>query len=554
MIVKFFKNRGGGSAKASIEYLIGKDGQRDKSRILAGNAEISRQLADSLDFKNRYTVGCLSFEESELDERTKYEIMAEFEKTVFAGLDKERYNILWVEHTDKGRVELNFFIPNVELESGNRFQPYYDRTDRGLIDAWKHTINHEYGLSDPNDPAKRQILSIADLPSDKKAFKNELNGLLEQMVADGMVNNRQEMVQAMRDLGLVVARTTKTAISIQDPAGGQNIRFKGAIYDELFDSARDSTTETKDYRARAEERYRANAQELSSRLTERTRYHQSRFGGTSEVAQSSIEQATSERKSADRAIDRPAGTAEQQRESTDNRQKSLAMGSAGLGGGGGAGANALEHDTSKEHHSTARRASEHQASQPAITNPSPNLSQSVGGSERRRNTLDRAEEPQESRIGQIDGRQTLNVTEVNDYDKSRIDDIKRKLEQRKRDFEQRKSTLDGAGERIRAVAQRLADTIHDIKDRLREVVERLTASQSTSLTVGKLWTVKELRDAGLTAKQAEQVSNAQKKTQIYGSSKNGERLQAFQQGVVNALSDGKLDQHIKDLQQQDKGR
>lgn len=554
MIVKFFKNRGGGSAKASIEYLIGKDGNRDKSRILAGNAEISRQLADSLDFKNRYTVGCLSFEESELAERTKYEIMADFEKTVFAGLDKERYNILWVEHTDKGRVELNFFTPNVELESGNRFQPYYDRTDRGLIDAWKHTINHDYGLSDPNDPAKRQVLSVADLPSDKKAFKNELNSMLEQLVADGTVNNRQEMVQAMRDLGLVVARTTKTAISIQDPNGGQNIRFKGAIYDELFDSARDSTTETKDYRARAEERYRANAQELSSRLAERTRYHQSRFGGTSEVAQSSIEQATSERKPADRAIDRPAGTAEQQRESTHDSQKPLVMGSAGLGGGGGAGTHAMERDTSKEHHSTARRASEHQTSQPAITNPSPNLSQSVGGSERRRGALDRAEEPQEVGSRKIDGRQAFNATEVNDYDKSRIDDIKRKLEQRKRDFEQRKSTLDGAGERIRAVAQRLADTIHDIKDRLRATIERLTASQSASLAVGKLWTVKDLRDAGLTNKQAELVSNAQKRTQIYGSSKNGERLRSFQQGVVNALQNGKLDQHIKDLQQQDKGR
>lgn len=554
MIVKFFKNRGGGSAKASIEYLIGKDGNREKSRVMAGNAEISRQLADSLDFKNRYTVGCLSFEESELAELTKHEIMERFEQTVFAGLDKDRYNILWVEHTDKGRVELNFFIPNVELESGNRFQPYYDRTDRGLIDAWKHTINHEYGLSDPNDPAKRQILSVADLPSDKKAFKNELNSMLEQLVADGAVNNRQEMVQAMQDLGLVVARTTKTAISIQDPNGGQNIRFKGAIYDELFDSARDSTTETKDYRARAEERYRANAQELSSRLAERTRYHQSRFGGTSAVAQKSVEQATSERKQADRAVDTAIRTAEQQRESTHDSQKSVAMGSARAGGGGGASANALEHDTSKEHHSTARRVGEHQASKPAVANPSSNLSQSFGGSERRRNTLDRAEEPQESTAGQIDRRQAPNDFGVTDYDKSRVDEINRKLEQRKREFEQRKPTLDGAGERIRAVAQRLADTIHDIKDRLRAAIERLTATQSASLTVGKLWTIKELRDAGLTAKQAELVSNAQKKTQQYGSSKNGERLQAFQNQALKHIEQGTIDQHIKHLQQQDKGR
>lgn len=554
MIVKFFKNRGGGSAKASIDYLIGKDGQREKSRILAGNAEISRQLADSLDFKNRYTVGCLSFEESELDERTKYEIMAEFEKTVFAGLDKERYNILWVEHTDKGRVELNFFIPNVELESGNRFQPYYDRTDRGLIDSWKAVINHEYGLSDPNDPAKCQILSVADLPSDKKAFKNELNSMLEQLVADGAVNNRQEMVQAMQDLGLVVARTTKTAISIQDPNGGQNIRFKGAIYDELFDSARDGTTETKDYRARAEERYRANAQELSSRLAERTRYHQSRFDGTSAVAQKSVEQATSERKQADRAVDRPAGTAEQQRESTHDSQKSVAMGSARAGGGSGAGTHAMEHDTSKEHHSTARRVGEHQASKPAVANPSSNLSQSFSGSERRRNTLDRAEEPEKSTAGQIDRRQAPNDFGVTDYDKSRVDEINRKLEQRKREFEQRKPTLDNASERIRAVAQRLADTIHDIKDRLRATIERLTAPKSAGLAVGKLWTIKELRDAGLNAKQAELVSNAQKKTQQYGSSKNGERLQAFQNQALQHIEQGTIDQHIRDLQDKDRGR
>ncbi|WP_149022820.1 relaxase/mobilization nuclease domain-containing protein, partial [Salmonella enterica] len=41
-----------------------------------------------------------------------------------------QYSILWVEHQDKGRLELNFVIPNMELQTGKRLQPYYDRADR----------------------------------------------------------------------------------------------------------------------------------------------------------------------------------------------------------------------------------------------------------------------------------------------------------------------------------------------------------------------------------------------------------------------------------------
>ncbi|MGK3325838.1 hypothetical protein ACSLPB_29600, partial [Escherichia coli] len=40
------------------------------------------------------------------------------------GLEKNQYSILWVEHQDKGRLELNFVIPNMELQTGKRLQPY----------------------------------------------------------------------------------------------------------------------------------------------------------------------------------------------------------------------------------------------------------------------------------------------------------------------------------------------------------------------------------------------------------------------------------------------
>ena len=62
-----------------MDYLLGKDRDREQAKILQGDPEITRQLADSLEFKHKYTVGVLSFEEKDLDDKTKKEIMADFE-------------------------------------------------------------------------------------------------------------------------------------------------------------------------------------------------------------------------------------------------------------------------------------------------------------------------------------------------------------------------------------------------------------------------------------------------------------------------------------------
>ncbi|WP_425249761.1 relaxase/mobilization nuclease domain-containing protein, partial [Enterobacter hormaechei] len=67
-------------------------------------------------------------------------LMASFERVLMPGLDKDQYSILWVEHADKGRLELNFLIPNTELLTGRRLQPYYDRADRPRIDAWQTIV------------------------------------------------------------------------------------------------------------------------------------------------------------------------------------------------------------------------------------------------------------------------------------------------------------------------------------------------------------------------------------------------------------------------------
>ncbi|MCT0090472.1 relaxase/mobilization nuclease domain-containing protein, partial [Proteus mirabilis] len=183
MLIKFFGNKGGGSPKASMDYLLREGKEDTQFQVLRGDPELSQSIAESCGFKNAYTVGCLSFEEENIPDHHKTAIMDRFEKYVFAGLEKEQYNITWVEHTDKDRLELNFYIPNVELTSQKRLQPYYDKADRPLIENFKQVINHEYGLTDPRSPDKQQtLITRADLPTEKRSALKEIDSGISALV------------------------------------------------------------------------------------------------------------------------------------------------------------------------------------------------------------------------------------------------------------------------------------------------------------------------------------------------------------------------------------
>jgi len=239
MLIKFFKRpikaiSGGksGSPRASMEYLLSKkDGE---FRILQGNPELSVGLAEAMDSANPYSVGCLSFEEENIPEEDKKAIMRRFEESFLAGLDVEQYNICWIEHTDKGRLELNFFVPNVELSTGKRLNLYYDRADRHLAESFKKAINLEYGLTSPDNPQKRQTVSIdKSLPKNTKDAVSALNGLIEGEFKLGNIQNRQDVVNCFEKYGFEIARQGKDYLSIKNE-NGRNIRLKGAFYEQTF--------------------------------------------------------------------------------------------------------------------------------------------------------------------------------------------------------------------------------------------------------------------------------------------------------------------------------
>lgn len=254
-----------------MDYLLGKDRQREGAAILSGDPELSLAIAESTEFKQAYTVGCLSFEERTITPKAKAEIMQKFEETMFAGLERDQYNISWIEHTDKDRIELNFFIPKVELSTGKSLQPYYDRADRYMVDAFTTVVNYEYDLTDPKDPSKVQTIKThKDTPAKAKEIKEDLGTFFVNAVADGQITERKQVIELISEVGYEITRTTGKSISIKNPEGGRNIRLEGSIFgEELYEQiAQGIDAELGAVVREQEARYRADRKRVYERAGE----------------------------------------------------------------------------------------------------------------------------------------------------------------------------------------------------------------------------------------------------------------------------------------------
>jgi len=290
MIVKFFTNGTGGS-KGVFDYLLKDkeqpDGKRLGAEVLRGDIDNQAMLIDSLDFKQKYTSGCLSFTESadQVTQAQKEQLMDSFEETIRAGLGVDRVSVSWIEHRDKGRLELNFVYANVDLEHGRAFQPYVHNVDKRRVNAWKDIQNIEHGFTDPNDPANKRLMAQRDnLPRDVKEARQAITEGLTALVEEGAITSRADVVQSLTDSGFEIARQTDKAISIKnpDPESKRNIRLTGRLYERDFKfSAEVQSTVTaasEDYRARSTERYSAAKQLYDSEIARKRDYHQARHG------------------------------------------------------------------------------------------------------------------------------------------------------------------------------------------------------------------------------------------------------------------------------------
>ena len=312
MIVDFFRH-GTGLSKGCLDYLLGEDRERENAEILSGDVELTAQLIDSSPFAKKYTSGCLSFYEHDLSDQDKQKIMQNFEQCLFSGLDQDQYQILWVQHQDKinqdteqTRLELNFVIPNVELSTGKRLQPFYAPVDLDRVDLFKKITNAEYELYDPDDPNHQQLLiNKKNLPKNVKDFKEQLHQKVSRAIVDGTVSNRQELVQWLESNAVKVTRQTLKSISIENPYedAKRPIRLNGEIYEQGFRATGEYRQEVQQriatYRGTTSERYRANVTDYQRQLEHKSQYHSDRYPAVRrEISAEPTEQLTADREAA----------------------------------------------------------------------------------------------------------------------------------------------------------------------------------------------------------------------------------------------------------------
>ena len=303
MIVQFFRY-GNGLSKGPLDYLLGKDRDRDYAKVLQGDVSEVSGLIDTSPYAKKYTSGCLSFYEHDLSDQDKQKIMQDFEQALFPGMDQSQYRVLWIEHQDKlneetgeRRLELNFLIPNVEILTGQRLQPYYDKADRPRIDLFKKITNYEYQLHDADDPLYRQAVTTAkNLPKTVNEIKETLDIEATRAVESGLITDRQSMKKWLLDLGLEVTRETKKSLSIKNPNDDEKarpIRLTGAIYEQDFRLTETSQQLTiaasERYRREAEQRNQSDIQRYaeysakrSTELEQQYRQHQNVYTAETE--------------------------------------------------------------------------------------------------------------------------------------------------------------------------------------------------------------------------------------------------------------------------------
>ena len=297
MIVGFSKHGTGGGA-GPIDYVTDhkREGREEFEPVtVRGDAEQTKQLIDSLDFKWKYTSGVLSFAPDEvITSEMESDIIDRFESVAFAGLENDQYNILWVRHSHAGHHELHFVTPRVELATGKslNIKPPGERA-REHFDDYRSEVNAKYGLADPTDPDRAKNVSTPDhelkiaaeaLRKGEKAPDNMrelIDGVLTQRASQGLIQSRDDVLEHVSQLGLEITRTGKNYITVSDPQIASRWRLKGGLYAKDFEPStaieRADIARERDYSKPDQAAAKRYAERVERHISARAKYHASRY-------------------------------------------------------------------------------------------------------------------------------------------------------------------------------------------------------------------------------------------------------------------------------------
>ncbi|RWR47219.1 mobilization relaxase [Sinirhodobacter ferrireducens] len=260
MLIKFFPN-GKGTGAGPVGYLVARevlayDENRDLIRgddgqpltvirtplpeVLRGDPGRTEALIDACPHDWSYRAGVIAFTaEDAPSEADQQQVMDRFEELAFAGLDPDRYDMLWVRHSHEGRVELHFCTPRMELESGkslNIAPPGYERA----FDSLRDLMNETHGWTDPMDASHAQEVRRVQERPDRAEGREGLQRWILDQISVGLIEDRAQMAAALTEAGFELPRQGKDYITVKDPETGERWRLKGEIFHEDWQAGPDA--------------------------------------------------------------------------------------------------------------------------------------------------------------------------------------------------------------------------------------------------------------------------------------------------------------------------
>jgi hypothetical protein len=225
-----------GGKRASIRYQL----RNPTARVLRGDPAITQRLIDRSKFNQKYCGIVLSFEEN-ITDATAAAILDDFRNLLCGGLEKDALDVLVVGHTDKVHpttkaVRPDYHITAVEtdLRTGKHVTIYHHRRDHDLFYAWERMTNIKYGLSRPDDPARRRTINIAKkLGQSRKDLLAEVDAAVCVEVKAGRIADRADVVRFLEEAGFNVPRQGDNYLTIADKDGNRT-RLKGLFYEREF--------------------------------------------------------------------------------------------------------------------------------------------------------------------------------------------------------------------------------------------------------------------------------------------------------------------------------
>lgn len=247
-------NSGQTSAKSVSDYLLNKERTNNKTaRIIRGDkllTDTAIDLADTLKFSSTYTAGWLSFDKEEvLNDEQKQEIMASFEDHLLPDFDPARYTCYWVEHTDKGRLELNFVFAKIDLKTSKPLDIFYHKTDMKRQNFWKEIQTQKYNLKDPNAPKHERdfIPTATKYPhilqsDDEKILKEKIKTYIENNVNANKINDITGVKRFIefqngdseKPTNFKVKKQNKRGIVVTDTLKNEEFRMNGRFFSSDF--------------------------------------------------------------------------------------------------------------------------------------------------------------------------------------------------------------------------------------------------------------------------------------------------------------------------------